>query len=386
MPRRFSSFDLRVSRLVWLAPLFCFLVSVFCAPPALAQAEEELRSRARLFPDAPVGITALKFHAAGNSRRYYLLAAHGTTVLVYDAAGKRLAQFPPPLPEGKRAPDTRTPPILQYGDDLDVACPPISGEPAAGGASPCFVYVADRAANAIKVFQAPQAPALPVPSVAEGSGAAGSTPVLVRTISVTGPTSVAVLAEGEVAVATMRAPRLVTVFDRNGKPAREFGEPAEIAESRELSRFLSVGRLASDAASHLYYSYSYLPEPTVKKYDRFGYATLEVVLTSLDFAPPSQAARRVIASADKPGARTADVRLVVSAIGVDPETQEIWIGIGGLIVHISAEGDRRGTYRLFTADGARIEPTAILVERDRLLVGSEALGVFEFPRPDKQRR
>jgi hypothetical protein len=33
--------------------------------------------------------------------------------------------------------------------------------------------------------------------------------------------------------------------------------------------------------------------------------------------------------------------------------------------------------------GARMEASAILVERDRLLIGADPKGIYEFPRPDK---
>jgi hypothetical protein len=342
--------------------IFCFLLSVLLpALPAVAQQEIELRARARLFPDAPAGIAALKFRAVGDSRHYYLLAARGTTVLIYDAAGNRVAQIGAPTPApGAAAPASSGQPLLQFGADLDLACPQ---KPAAS--EPCLLYVADRGAGAVKVL------------TLEGQ--------LLRSIPAPGPTSLVALSEGEIAVATMRGTRLVSIYDRDGKLAREFGAPAEVADA-DLNRSLNIGRLATDAANHVYYSFSYLPEPTVRKYDRFGWAVMEVELTSLDFAPTSQAARRAIARLGEPGGRGAPLKAVVGAIAVDPESQAIWIGAGGLLIHFDREGNRRGTYRLFTAEGARIEAAAILIEPERLLVASETLGVFEFPRPDKPRR
>jgi hypothetical protein len=113
------------------------------------------------------------------------------------------------------------------------------------------IYVADRGANSIEVFSA------------DGS--------LVRAIPIQAPVSVAALGEGEVAVATLREPRLVIVFDKNGRDVREFGEPEQITDREDLNRFLNIGQLASDAQGHLYYAFPYMPEPTVRQYDRFGY-------------------------------------------------------------------------------------------------------------------
>lgn len=344
--------------------LFHFLFSVFLlALPAQAQQEMELRAKARVFPDAPIGVAALKSLGAGEARQYFVLTARGTAIAVYDAAGKLLRQFPRPAPTGHKPPRPEEM-LLQYGEDLDIGCPRLPGEPA-GSAPACFLYVADRAANAIKALSL------------EGA--------LVRSIPVTAPTSVAVLDEGEIAVATMRNSRLVAIFDREGKLVREFGVPAEIADTAELNRFLNIGHLATDAAGYLYYSFSYKPDPTVRKYDRFGYAALEMELATLDSVGTSQSRRREIARLDEEGARAAAFKPGVGAIAVDAETQEFWLGVGGLLMHFAPDGTRVGLYRLFTAEGARIEPSAILVEPDRLLIASGTLGIFEFAYPARSR-
>lgn len=351
-----------ISNLRWRIAIFAAML-FGAVSPAAAQQEMELRAKARLFPDAPVGVAAIKSLGAGEARQYFLLTARGTAIVVYDAAGKLLRQFPPPVPAGHKPPKPEEM-LLQYGDDFDIGCPRLPGEPT-GTTPACFFYVADRGANAIKVLSLESA--------------------LVRTIPVMAPTSVAVLDEGEIAVATMRNPRLVAVYDRNGKLAREFGVPAEIADSVKLNRFLNVGHLASDGAGYLYYAFSYKPDPTVRKYDRFGYAALEMELSTLDSVASSQSRRREIARLDEEGARAAAFKPGVGAIGVDAETQQFWLGVGGLLMHFATDGSRIGLYRLFTADGSRIEASAILIEHDRLLVASDTLGVFEFAYPERSR-
>jgi hypothetical protein len=39
---------------------------------------------------------------------------------------------------------------------------------------------------------------------------------------------------------------------------------------------------------------------------------------------------------------------------------------------------------IYTKEGARLEANTILVEQDRLIIGSDPLGIFEFERPDKK--
>ncbi len=341
------------------------LLGAFCAGLlfawlAGAQVRHELLARRRILPDVGPGFRALKRDPAG---RYCVLTAPGG-ILLYDASGKRVGQIPPVgLPATVAA-------ALVYGDDLDVD--------AAGR-----LYVADRGGNAVKVFNPDGALALAIP--------------------ITAPTSVAVLSEGEIAVASLKSTRLVSVFAgpgtgpadtgasgkaagnslAPGKVIREFGDPTEIAERSELNRFLNVGRLASDPAGHIYYAFSYLPEPTVRKYDRNGYASFEIAVRALEFQSVAQAARREIARQERGG--TPALKPIVTAVGVDPETQEIWVAMGGLLLHFDRAGNRRSTYRTFTPEGARLEATAILVEPDRLLLGSDPLGIYDFPRPDKTR-
>ena len=223
--------------------------------------------------------------------------------------------------------------------------------------------MADRGGNAVKVFHA------------DG--------LLALTIPIPAPTSVVALAEGEIAVASMKSTRLVTVFDARGKLVREFGELSEVADRGELNRFLNLGRLATDPASHIYYAFHHLPEPTVRKCDRFGYAVLEIELTTLELQPAAQAARREIQRQERGG--TPAFKPIVTAIAVDPATEEIWIALGGLLLHFDRDGNRRGTYRTFRPEGARLEAVAILVEPQRLLLAADPLGVYEFARPDKTR-
>ena len=319
---------------IWLALLT--LVPLI-ATPAAAQVERELLARSRMFAEVGPGVRALKRDAAG---RYCILTAPGGAMVIYNAAGQRVTQVPPTGPKE----------ALVFGDDLDID-------------SAGRIYVADRGGNAIKVFNADGTPALTIPIPA--------------------PTSVVALAEGEIAVASMKSTRLVTVFDARGKLVREFGELSEVADRGELNRFLNIGRLATDPASHIYYAFHYLPEPTVRKCDRFGYAVLEIELTTLEFQPAAQAARREIQRQERGG--TPAFKPIVTAIAVDPATEEIWIALGGLLLHFDRDGNRRGTYRTFRPEGARLEAVAILVEPQRLLLAADPLGVYEFARPDKTR-
>lgn len=315
------------------AALIC-LAALAAAVPSAAQSDLDLEARQRLLPSVGPGVVALRRDAAG---RYYVLTARGAAVDVFDAQGQ---------PAGKIPSTPSKDASILYGVDLDV-----------DGLG--RLYVADRAADAIKVF--------------------GPDGRFERHINIAAPTAVAALPGGEIAVTNLRSQKLVTVFNAEGRIAREFGDPADVSARPELNRYANIGRLARDLAGHLYYSFTYLPEPTVRRYDRFGYSDLELALNTLDFFPAAQATRREIAQQERGG--TPALKPVVGSLGVDPQTGEMWLAIGVRLFRFAPDGTERGSYMLATKDGRRIDPVAILVEPGRLVVASPVLGVFELPRP-----
>jgi hypothetical protein len=78
-----------------------------------------------------------------------------------------------------------------------------------------------------------------------------------------------------------------------------------------------------------------------------------------------------------------DSKLLIDALGVDSASQEVWAAIGGDLVHFDKDGNLAGYYCLSTADKGPVRPTAILVEPDRILIGTDPFGMFEYVRPDK---
>jgi hypothetical protein len=71
----------------------------------------------------------------------------------------------------------------------------------------------------------------------------------------------------------------------------------------------------------------------------------------------------------------------VDAIGVDTDTEEVWVAIGGKLLHFNKEGNRIGTYA-FAAAGVPVKPVSLIVERRRILVATDPFGVYVYPRPD----
>jgi len=313
---------------------------------AVGQDEGDLIAKKRLLPGVGPGLRAVKRGAEGN---YYVLTAPGSSAAVFDASGKLLRRVPE-YDEAKGASPQSSPlATITFGEDLDVD---------AQGT----VYVADRGANAIKIWDA------------KGNE---------RVIKVNAPVAVAALPDGEVAVATVHEPHLVMVFDKNGRDVREFGDPEPISERPEVNRFLNIGMLVTDGGGHLYYAFPYLPEATVRQYDRNGYGGEDIQYTGVDAWPAAQAMRKEIERQEKRGEPPVFKR-VLTAVGVERASGEVWMALGNNLLHFDKEGNRRATYKIYTPEEARLEANTILVEKDHLIIGSDPLGIYEFDRPDKK--
>ena len=298
----------------------------------------ELLARARVFPEIGAGVVAIKSDSAG---RYYVLADPANTVSIYQADGKLIGRIPNSNSHGAK---------IAYAQDIDVD-------------SRGRLFVADRGANAVKIFEP------------DGS--------LDATIPVAAPMSVVALQGGEFAVAGLRGAQLVSIFDAHGKLTRSFGEISSSTASAGQDQSLSPGRIYGDLVGHIYFVFSDLPNLTLRRYDRFGYASYEASLPVSDFTPQAEAKRWTTITIEQ-GAAPASTKPAIRALGADPITQELWIAIGDELVHFDKDGNRRAAYRTSTKDGVRIEPRAILVEHDRILIASDPQGIFDFALPERQ--
>jgi len=335
-----------IGRLSAAVLLLC-LASVLLAGPS-SEVDEQLLAKGRVFPNIGPGLRAIRHGADG---KYYVLASPTVGVAVFDSTGKPLAVIGAPTPEpvankaGQAA--------IGFGEDCDVDR---NGD----------VYIAYRDSNLIDKFSPD-----------------GKT---VRSIPVNAPTSLVALPEGEVAVTSATQTHLVTVYGPNGTVVREFGSPESLSEREDVNRYLSIGRLASDGQGHVYYGYTYMPEPLVRQYDRFGYAGLDFEFTGLDAYPEAQVTRKAIVEMEKEEKRRGAISLrqILTAFGVDPVNGDVWMALHNTLIHFDKEANRRSEYQIYTPKGSRLEANTILVEEERLLIGADPLGVYEFPRPDRK--
>src|SRR5579863_7048324 len=324
-----------------LAAALALLHSLPARAQELNQYESDLVAKRQLYREVAAGFREIHRGPNGN---YYVLTAPAPAVVIYDPSGKRIGQVPSSSAAAVKGA------ALVYGQSFDVD-------------HDGHVVVCDRGANAVKVYSP------------DGT--------LAATIPMRAPVSVVFLPGEEFAVASPETDHLVTAYDLGGKVVRDYGDREEIADRADVNTQVNFGHLVSDEMGNNYFSFDYLPEPTVRKFDRVGYLALEISLKTLEFQPAAQAARKAIARSQDAENSIPSLHRIISAVGVDPQTQELWIAIGTLLMRFDKDGQRLSSFRTYLPAGARLEASQILVEPDRLLIAADPQGIYEFPKPQK---
>jgi hypothetical protein len=323
-----------MSRPTQVAVLVLIVLCGWVGPSSFAQDQgfaREIQARARIFPEIGPGIETLKRDAAG---RYYILAAPAASVGIYGVDGRRIGQIPNAQSEGAK---------IAFASDMDI-------DPSGR------VFIADRGASAVKIF--------------------GTDGALIATVHLQTPMSIAALSGLEFAATLLHSDHLVSVLNLQGSLIRSFGESSGQPAGPAL---LGRGRVYGDARDQIYFVFTDLPDPTIRRYDRYGYASWDVRLPASEFKPrpgAKQWTKVTIGSDEAPPPRP-----VIRALAVDPETEEVWAAIGDTLVDLDKDGTRLATYLTATKEGARIEAVALLVEHDRILVADDPNGIFEFALP-----
>ena len=370
--------------------------------------EQCLAPLARIFPDVGAGLRTIRRGPSGN---YYVLTAPGAAAMIYSPDGKQIGQVPA-VSSLRSSADSS----ILNGADLQVD-------------SAGRVFVADLAANAVKIYSA------------KG--------VLIGKIHVLAPISVEPLPDGQVAVASLSSQHLVDVYDdARGELYRSFGDiptPMEKCDPDILScteqpqdSQPTTNRpwFYGDSAGNVYVNVvdPATPVPTIRKYDAYGIRayefalpisasnnsnwTVNSALAGASTAANSASGKDAPASggptaadapgssplAGTPGTRSArgqgegrmrlGVQLIhhadvptsnplVDAIGVDSANSDVWAVIGANLIHLDQQGELEASYCLSGSDQSTVKFDTILVEPDRILLGSDPFGIFEYRRPDK---
>ena len=216
--------------------LILALAGLSVPAPASAQGfESAVLSHARVFPEFSSGVVAMKRDSAGH---YYVLATPPNVIWILSGDGKRIGQIPHSGSDAEK---------IQYAVDFDLSP---DGR----------VLVADRAANAVEVFSPQGAQLAKIPVFA--------------------PTGVVALPNDQFAVSTLRSKRLVEIRSDEGSLVRSFGDPTDAGINPDSKQLQNVGKISGDGAGDIYFAFTALPDPTVRRYDRYGYVTSEAIFAA----------------------------------------------------------------------------------------------------------
>ena len=226
-------------------------VLVMLSPAAGQGMQYVVHSETRAFPTIGPDVTALKRDTAGN---YYILAQPASAVFVFDSAGRPKGQIPNANSHGV---------TIRYAVSIDLD-------------SQGNLYVADRGANAIRIFSA---------------GGAH-----IADVAVTAPTSVVALSDGQFAVTKLQSKHLVQIMDRTGAIIRTFGDPADLGTLARTAQALPAtvsaaqpvpvvdrGRITGDSRGNIYFAFTSLADPALQRFDRYGYSAYDSVMPATDF-------------------------------------------------------------------------------------------------------
>jgi hypothetical protein len=254
--RRDGEAQLRRARLRAFPVALLFLLLFVGVLPAAGQGIKRiLVSRRRVFSEFGPGIAEMKRDAAGN---YYVLATPASVIWIVGAHGQRLGQIPKANAANSGSVNSGSPnSAIQYAVDFDI-------DPNGR------ILVADRGANAIEIFQP------------DGT--------LVTKVQVFAPTSVVALSDDEFAVSTLRTKRLVLVLNDTGKQIRSFGDPADAGVDVSATPLASLGRISGDSQGQIYFAFTTIANPTIRKFDRFGYSHGDASVSNdqLAYKPPER--------------------------------------------------------------------------------------------------
>src|ERR1700722_8130731 len=219
---------------VFAVAIAALSVAVVAEPTCGQQLRTSIEARARVFETVGPGITALKRDSSG---RYYVLAKPATAILIYDSNGNLAGQIPNTRSQNA---------TIKYAVDIDLS-------------SDGLLYVADRGANAVEIFKT------------------DGTPVAVFLVNA--PTSLATLSNGQFAVTSLTSDQLVQIRNERGALVRSFGDPSDIADDGAAKTSMKEwGKISGDSSDGIYFALTSVDDPTLRKYDRYGYSSYETTV------------------------------------------------------------------------------------------------------------
>lgn len=219
--------------------------------------------------------------------------------------------------------------------------------------------------------------------VADGSDTVkvfSATGELLSSVPFRRPEHVATLSNGDLLVSGFPKENLFYRFDRSGKQLAALGTPAKADDDPFFNAVLNMGKMIVDREDNIYYVFSHLLTPTVRKYRPDGTLVSEWHLTDGEvLAQIVEAAKRKYQE-NKKASNYGGVTVLTAAF-FDEDSKALWVASGAQVTELDSSGRTVRTAKLVLPDGRPLQAEGIIVERDLIRASGYLSGIFEFPRP-----
>jgi hypothetical protein len=172
------------------------------------------------------------------------------------------------------------------------------------------------------------------------------------------PTSIAVSANGDVAVNSTDSGKLLHVYDQTGSRSRSIGELKQFdAGNRAQNAFLNRGKVLVGPSGAFYYVSVFAPVPTVQKFSNEGKLLLEFAIEGNAVDLQLEHAKEFLRS--KKIDTVGGFHIITSAT-IDPTTGHLWIGLNGSSTHGSVSPGSGVVYE-YDSNGVKLAEYALML-------------------------
>lgn len=194
------------------------------------------------------------------------------------------------------------------------------------------------------------------------------------------PEHVATMANGNILVSGFPKEYLLYRFDNHAKILAALGTPVKVDNDPFFNAVLNMGNIIVDSEDNIYYIFTHMLTPTVRKYKSDGTLLAEWHLTDGEvLAQIVDGAKRRYQD-NKKASNYGGVSVLTAAF-FDEDSKTLWVASGAQVTELDSSGHTVQTARLVLPDGRPLQAEGLIVERDVIRASGYLAGIFEFPRP-----
>jgi hypothetical protein len=194
------------------------------------------------------------------------------------------------------------------------------------------------------------------------------------------PQHVASMSGGRILVSGFPKDYLISIFDRQGKLLGKLGTPAKVDDDPFFNSVLNMGAIFADGSDNIYYVFTYMLTPTVRKYKPDGTLVAEWHLSDGKTLEQNLAAARLKYQENKKSANYGGVP-ILTAVAFDQDSGTLWVASGAQITLLDSSGHTLRIVNLALPDGKPLQTGGMSVERDTIRASTYLAGIFEYQKP-----